>query len=108
MISYGLTTSSPYWAIWTRQRTVSAAVSWTRARMQALGDTPPDPSAAHSQAWQEAKKEYDQLASEVGTAKLRHFEQTQREKLLNTLKQAPELLHKAPQNVHSASETSLG
>ena len=65
--------------------------------MQALGNTPPDPNAAHAGAWQEAKKEYDSLASEVGTAKLRHFEQTQREQLLNTMKQAPELLHKAPQ-----------
>jgi hypothetical protein len=60
-----------------------------RARMQALGDTPPDPSAAHAGAWQEAKKEYDSLASEVGTAKLRHFAQTQREQVLNTLKPAP-------------------
>ena len=30
-----------------------------RARMQALGDTPPAPDAAHHEAWQQAKKEYD-------------------------------------------------
>jgi len=63
-----------------------------RACMQALGDTPPAPDAAHHEAWQQAKKEYDALASEVGTAKLRHFEQTQREQLLNTLKKVPEML----------------
>ena len=77
-----------------------------RARMQALGDTPPAPDAAHHEAWQQAKKEYDALASEVGTAKLRHFEQTGREQLLNTLKRAPELIQQAPQMVGKALDTA--
>ena len=65
-----------------------------RARMQALGGTPPAPDAAHHEAWQQAKKEYDSLASEVGTAKLRHFEQTQREQVLNTLKSVSDQVSK--------------
>jgi hypothetical protein len=77
-----------------------------RERLQALGDTLPAPEAAHHGAWQEAKKEYDSLASEVGTAKLRHFEQTQREQLLNPLKQALELLQKAPQMVGKSLDTA--